>query len=159
MRALIDEQVLAQVLPGGWTIAATNLPMWLSGERQSPHFAYELLGESPLLLAGEVSYATAEGEQKQITGQDAWGDGEFSRRGKGLQRVFVSRWIVSGVSDDGAIVVLHYSKSLATPDGIDVLVRDGAGALEVRTTIARATEEFGLTPEEFGSLSWLQPSS
>lgn len=159
MQAKPDEETLAKVLPGSWRIAATNFPMWLTGERHSPRFSYELLGEHPLVLSDDVSYFTAEGEEKHVLGQDTFAHDEFSWRGKKLLRLFVSRWSVSGVSEDGSIAVIHFSKSLATPAGIDIIVRDGVETPELRATIARATEEFGLSPEDFGSLTWLQPAT
>jgi len=51
--------------------------------------------------------------------------------------------------------VISFSKSLATPAGVDVIVREGVEHPELRATIAHGSEEFGLTPEEFGSLTWL----
>ncbi|CAN5298844.1 hypothetical protein BH11ACT4_BH11ACT4_10230 [soil metagenome] len=159
MQAPLDDDVLARVLPGSWTIAATNFPMWLNGERQSPRFSYELVSENPLVLSDVVSFVTAEGEEKHIAGQDTLVRDEFRRRGKRVQRFLVSRWMVSGVSDDGAIAVIHFSQSLAMPSGIDIVVREGAEVPEVRATIARATEEFGLSPEEFGSLTWLETAA
>ena len=161
MQDTLNESTLAQILPGSWTIAATNFPMWLTGQRQSPRFSYELVSENPLMLSDDVSYVTAEGEQKHILGLDTFGidrDGndEFRWRGTKLLRLVVSRWSVSGVSEDGSIAVIRFAKSLVTPAGIDVIVREGVAAPELRATIARATEEFGLTPEDFASLTWLE---
>jgi len=163
MQATLDEDTLARILPGSWTIAATNFPMWLTGERLSPKFSYDVIGHDPLVLSDEVSYVTVEGEQKQILGTDTWlpvadGEGEFRWRGKGLLKLAPSYWVVSGLSTDGSIAVIHFSKSLATPSGIDIVVREGVEVPELRATIARATEEFGLSPEDFGSLTWLGPA-
>ena len=155
MNHSLDESTLAEILPGTWTIAATNFPMWLTGERLDPSFSYGLISESPLVLSDEVSYDTAEGERKTIIGQDTWNHDEFVWRGKGLLKVAKSRWTVSGSSDDGNVVAIHFSKSIATPAGIDIIVRHGATVPELRAMIARNTEQFGLTPEDFASLTWL----
>jgi hypothetical protein len=155
MHATLDEKTLAAVLPGSWLVAATNFPMWLTGEHVEPRLGYQVVGEHPLVLSHDVSYLTADGDEKHIVGRDTWDHDGFRRRGKGLLGAFGGRWTVSGASADGTIVVIHLSKSLATPSGIDVLVREGAEVQEVRATVARATEEFGLSPEHFGSLSWL----
>ena len=153
MGATLDQRTLADLLPGTWSIAATNFPMWLSGDKLEPTFSYELLSEDPLVLSDDVGYLE-EGEEKHILGQDTWRGDEFVWRGRKLLRLFASRWGVAGMSDDGTIAVIRFSKSLATPAGVDVIVRDGADHPELRATIAHATEEFGLTPEEFGSLTW-----
>lgn len=155
MPATIDETTLAAVLPGSWVVAATNFPVWLIGERFQPRFSYDIISEHPLVLSDDVSYLTVDGEEKHIVGRDTWDGDEFRWRGKGLVGLLGSRWSVSGTSADGTIAVLRFSKSMATPAGIDVVVREEAQVPELRATVARATEEFGLSPEDFGSLSWL----
>lgn len=159
MQATLDENTIARILPGGWTIAATNLPVWLGGERSRSHFSFEMISQGPLVLSEDVSYLDAEGEEKHIVGTDTWDWEEFRWRGTGLQRFAGARWSVNGVSADGAIAVIRYSKSRATPSGINILVRDGAQVMELRATIARGTEQFGLSPEDFGSLTWLVPAT
>lgn len=159
MQAALDEDILGRVLPGSWTIAATNVPAWLNGERTHPHLTWELLSQSPLVLSDELSYLDAAGEEKSLVGTATWNWEEFRWRGKGLQRFVSSRWSVSGLSPDGSIAVLHFVKSRLTPDGIDIIVRDGAQVPELRATIAAATEDYGLTPEDFGSLTWLVPAA
>ena len=156
MNQTLDEAALAELLPGTWTIAATNFPMWLTGERLDPTFSYGLVSANPLVLSDEVSYSTAEGEQKSIVGQDTWRHEEFVWRGKGLLKIAKSHWSVSGSSEDGHVVAIRFSKSIATPAGIDIIVREGVFQPELRALIARATELFGLSPEDFGSLTWLR---
>lgn len=151
--AALDERTLADLLPGTWTIVATNFPMWLTGQRLEPRFTYELVTQSPLVLSDDVSYVE-EGEEKHILGQDTLRGDEFVWRGRKLLRLVSSRWSVAGVSDDGDIAVVRFSKSLATPAGVDIIVREGTSHPEVRRTVAHATDDFGLTPEEFGSLTW-----
>ncbi len=155
MPSAIDERTSADLLPGTWVIAATNFPMWLTGERREPRFSYDVLGTEPLVLADEVSYLTADGAQKRILGKDTWRDGEFVWRGKGLLGLFTSRWHVAGAADDGTVLVIRFEKSLATPAGLDVIVREGTAHPELRKALARGTEAFGLSPEEFASLTWI----
>ena len=161
MRAPLDEQAMADLLPGAWTIAATNFPMWLSGERREPRCEYGLISQEPLVLSDDVAYTVGSGkragEQKHILGRDTFQGDEFVWRGTGMLRFFTSRWRVGGVSDDGSIAVIHFTKTLGTPAGVDVIVRDGSSVPELRAIIAHATDDYGLTPEQFGSLSWLSP--
>lgn len=154
MGATLDQRTLADLLPGTWNVQATNFPMWLAGTRSEPRFTYELVSDEPLVLSDDVSYV-ADGEQKHILGQDVWNGDGFVWRGRKLLRLFASHWSVAGISDDGTIAVIRFSKSLATPAGVDIIVREGTHLPELRATIAHATEEFGLSPEEFGSLTWL----
>ena len=153
MGATLDQRTLADLLPGTWSVAATNFPMWLAGDKLEPTFSYELLSEDPLVLSDDVGYLE-EGEEKHILGQDTWRGDEFVWRGRKLLRLLASRWGVAGMSDDGTIAVIRFSKSLATPSGVDIIVREGSEHPELRAMIAHATDEFGLSPEEFGSLTW-----
>lgn len=149
------DSALAELLPGSWTVAATNFPMWVSGERRHPRFTYRLLSRTPLVLSDDVSYAEG-GIDKHIRGRDTLrGDG-FVWRGRGLLAIATSRWSVAGRSEDGTVVTIRFSRSLATPAGLDVIVREGTEHAELRAMIARSTEGFGLTPEDFASLSWLR---
>ncbi len=159
MREPLDDQAMADLLPGAWIVAATNFPMWLSGERRNPRFEYGLISREPLVLSDDVTYTTGPGkkagEQKHILGRDTFHGEEFVWRGTGLLKLFTSRWHVAGVSDDGSIAAIHFSKSLGTPAGVDILVRDGSSVPELRAIIAHATDDYGLSLEQFASLTWL----
>ena len=155
MHSALDERTAADLLPGSWCIAATNFPRWLSGERREPRFSYEVLSTDPLVLADEVSYLTAEGDQKRIIGKDTWKHDEFVWRGKGLLKPLTSRWHIAGAADDGTVLVMRFEQSFATPGGIDIVVREGTSHPELRKAVARGTEAFGLSPEEFASLTWI----
>lgn len=153
----IEESALAELLPGTWAVAATNFPMWLSGARRSPKFTYGLVSSTPLVLTDDVSYETVAGERKHILGKNTYSGGRFVWRGRGLLGVVASRWSVTGARKDGTVIAIKFAKTIGTPAGIDILVREDAG-VEARALVAGASEEFGLTPEEFASLSWLRVS-
>ena len=116
MYATLDDLILADLLPGDWTVAATNFPLWLNGENHHPRLRYELLGRDPLVLTDEVIYLTAEGEQR-VSGRNVEDFEGFTRRGTGWLRFFASRWSVAGVSADGTVIAIRFSKS--TPDSME----------------------------------------
>jgi hypothetical protein len=147
---------LAELLPGTWAVGATNFPMWLKGDKFSPTFSYELRRDSPLELTDRVSYFTSSGEEKSIVGVDRLRGAEFTWRGRGLLGLVVSRWSVIGAAPDGIFVVIRFSKTFATPAGVDIVSREGLHSDELRTLVARSPEQFGLTHEEFASLTWLE---
>lgn len=148
----------AESLPGTWSIGATNFPMWLTGDRLSPTITYRVRREVPLELNDRVSYFTAGGIEKNIDGVDRLRGHDFIWRGKGLLALFASRWRVIGAAGDGAFVVIRFSKSLATPAGVDILVRDGLPPDELRRLVAVDPDGVGLTHEQFASLTWLETS-
>lgn len=161
MREPLDEQAVADLLPGAWVLAATNIPTWLSGERRDPRFEYAVSAREPLVLSDDLSYVVGTGKRagttKRVVGHNSF-DGEgFHWRGTGMLRFFSSRWRIGGASDDGAIAAIHVVASLGTPGGVDIIVREGSPQPELRATIAHSTTEYGLTPEQFASLTWLGP--
>ena len=148
-------QALHELLQGTWTVEGTNFPMWLDGQRKLPTFTYQVTQTDPVVLADDVAYSTPAGEIKHIFGTDRETPDGFVWRGKGLQKLISSRWTVSGHNPEGTIVVLRFEKTLFTPAGIDVLVRDGYEVPELRALVARNSPFFGLTPEDLASLTWL----
>ena len=146
---------LAKILPGVWNVRSTNFPMWLTRERKSPRFAYDLVSENPLTLRDDVSYFTADNAEKHIVGTDKWAHDHFVWRGKGPLKIARSRWAISGTNDDQTVVAIRFEKTLFTPAGIDILVREAVEIDELRSLVARNTEQFGLSAEDFASLTWL----
>ena len=159
----LDEQAMADLLPGRWIVAATSFPVLPAGQGRPRAFEYELMSRDPLVLSDSATLGTHPGEgtrasrragaTKRIVGRQIFrGDG-FHRRG--ALRVGSTRWTVAGASGDGSIVVIHVGPSRRAPAGVEVLVRDGVHEPELRAVIAHATENYGLTLEQFATLRWL----
>jgi hypothetical protein len=154
MQHFDDVATLQQVLPGRWTVKATNFPMWLSGERREPAFEYVVLRDEPLVLADEVTYLDPEGRSKSIRGVDRWNGRGFLWKMNGLRGLFVkTRWEIAGIRQ--GLVVLRFDKSFVSPAGVDVIVAEGLDATELRSVIAADPAAFGLSIAEFASLTWL----
>lgn len=133
--------------------------MWLSGERASPCFSYELVSPDPIVLTDDVSWIAADGAEKHLRGVDHWrGDG-FVWRGNRLLTLLRSRWTVCGANGDGTIAAIRFSRSLVTPAGIDIIVREDVALDDPRALVASSTDRFGLTAEDFASLAWLTPAA
>lgn len=154
-----DSTALAALLPGTWAVAASNMPKWLSGERINPTFTYEALDTEPLQFAEVVDYSEPDGTAKQVVGTDTWHHDRFVWRGKKWLRFAPTHWSVTGASEDGTIAVIRFSKSLSSHAGLDIIVRQGTDHPELRRTIAHESEAYGLSREDFASLSWLQPAA
>jgi hypothetical protein len=150
-----DDRGLAQLLPGGWLVAATNIPAWLTADRVGARYTWDLISRDPLVLSDDVSYDNQHGSTHHILGTDTRVDGGFVWRGRGLQRFSSTHWEVVGVSEDSTIVTLRFSRSRATQAGVSVLLRVGTPARELRAMLAHDTASFGLTPEDFATLTWI----
>ncbi|MEV8253794.1 hypothetical protein AB0O95_07490 [Rhodoglobus sp. NPDC076762] len=155
MSEVFDASVLAAKLPGTWSVVATNFPMWLDGTRHNPEFSYELVAGDGLILDDTVSFTTSGGEAKTILGTDRLQGDEFVWRGQGWKRIVSSRWQVVGADDNFNTLVIRFSRSRLTPSGIDILTRKGFGNPAVRSAVAHATDSFGLSAEDFASLTWM----
>lgn len=153
-----DAAALAALLPGTWRVGATNFAIWLGGDRQRPRFRYDLTVADPLVFSDVVSYTTGEGVEKTIVGVDRLRPDGFVWRGTRLLSLVTSRWSVIGATEDSNILVIRFAKSLLTPAGVDVLVREGTDSHAFRTEVAGLSESLGLTTGEFASLTWLELS-
>jgi hypothetical protein len=144
---------LAQILPGRWRIRASNLFHWLSGERLNPVVELSLNSTTPLVLGEQVQFATSEGKDRVVRSRSIWSGNDFVTRKLGM-RPSARRWTVRGASEDGNVIVVSHGSDRSASGGIDVLVREGADASEVRALVARDAEVFELSLEDFASLSW-----
>ena len=149
----IEVARIRDVLPGSWQLSATNFPMWVNGSRRNPEFEYALRSEVPLVLTDRVRFTDDRGGQRVITGTDRWAGDHFSWRGAGALALRRSRWSIAWLSDD--LLVIHFEQSRATPAGTNVAIRAGSEHPELRRRIAGDAAGFGLTLEQFASLSWL----
>ena len=151
-----DAAALAALLPGTWSVGATTSPLWLGGDRLRPRYCYELKSVDPLVFDTQVSFTGNGGVEKVVAGRNRFQTNGFVRRGFRLLSFVTSRWSVIGVTDDSNIVVIRFMKSMLSPAGIDVIVRDGMDSHTFRTAVAGLTESLGLTHGEFASLTWLE---
>jgi hypothetical protein len=149
--------VLAEQLPGRWTLRATNFPMWIRGDRRHPVFEYGLVTAQPLVLTDRVEYVDERRGPRAIPGRDRLrGEGEhahFVWRGAGTLGLLSSRWVVSGL--DGDVLAIRFERSLVTPAGVDLLSREGVELPELRRRAAEDLDRLGLAVEEFAALTWL----
>lgn len=163
MRTPLDEPTLAEVLPGVWSVAATNLPLWLVGDRVSPTLTWEVDSTDPLVLADDLAWtvrgATGPETVAHNLARNRFTAGYFVRRVRRAWGRRPGRWSVIAVDDAGAVAVIRLERSFARVAGVDILTREGARVAGLRATVARSTEDFELTPEEFASLTWLHDGS
>ena len=117
---------MIKFLIGTWFICSTNFPMWTKGDKKNPTFNYTLdekKGQN--VLFDEVKY-TKKGKQKSIKGydyQDEKDPSKFTWRGKGLLFIAKSNWQVVLQDPEGEWAVIYFSKTLFTPEGVDIISR------------------------------------
>ncbi len=150
----------AKRLEGGWHVVATNFPMWLDGSKTDPTFIYRVsnAGSVPIELEDTVAYSEG-GKKETILGtdtQDASGSSHFTWRGRGLLSVFTSDWVILKTAPDDRFMVLYFSKTLATPEGVDVISRSKPITPEERKTIEALIEGDTFLKSKSGGIVWLK---
>lgn len=119
-------QSIFTTLVGTWFICYTNFPMWLKGDKTNPTFNYTITThKSEKVLLDEVKYLK-KGKEKSITGydfQDEKDSTAFTWRGKGILGLLKSHWRVAFIDPKGQWAVIAFSKTLFTPEGVDIISR------------------------------------
>lgn len=137
---------------------ASNFPMWLEGRKSDPIFLYRLLStEGPAELDDTVAY-TESGRRETIEGtdtQDPASPAHFTWRGKGLLAAFSSDWVIAHESPDGRWMILYFTKTIATPEGVDVIARTPVLTPEERAAVDKALAENPFLKGKSGGLVWL----
>ncbi len=131
-----DFRLQLDQLHGDWHVRATSFPMWLNGRRQRPTISYapgRRSGRDGLIDV--VRYDQA-GRSRSIRGFDHPLDDSGTRfvwRGSGILFPFVSRWAIRAFDGDAGWMFITFDRTLLTPKGCDLLVRDpAADAASVR---------------------------
>lgn len=117
---------LLQLLSGTWFIISTNFPMWLKPNNHNPTFNYTVTErKGNVVLLDEVKYLKKD-KPKTITGYDhpdKENKNAFTWRGKGLLIIAKSKWEVRLMDEKNQWAVIYFSKTLFTPEGVDIISR------------------------------------
>jgi len=120
------DEIKLETLEGKWYINLTNFPMWLKGDITGPTFNYSLEKRGNITgLNDQVIYFKND-KEKLISGFDTPvndSNKAFVWQGKGLLSLLKSKWeiICLDISENWAII--HFEKTLFTPEGYDVISR------------------------------------
>lgn len=117
---------MMQWLVGTWFIIASDAPIWLKGNKESPTLNYTLVEQKGTYkLLDETMYCKGN-HQKVVAGYDYSAPNKpagFIWRGKGLLFFVTSKWEVRLQDKEGRWAVIAYSKTLFTPEGVDIMSR------------------------------------
>ncbi|MCD8030911.1 MAG: hypothetical protein LUF85_08870 [Bacteroides sp.] len=107
-------------LTGKWYVLYSNFPMWLKGNKKNPSFHYGVPANGS--FSDTVEYVQ-NGRIKKMEGTDTIQDNKFIWRGKGLLKFVKSQWEIMDYSQKDGIAIIHFDKTLFTPQGYDVISR------------------------------------
>ena len=131
---------LFTLLVGKWYIHRSTLPLWLNGDKHFPSLNYSIDSRHPNYLGDCVMYKTkplcsflssnaVELVDKSIVGWNSVLDlnsKELQWRGTGLLYPITSNWRVVAVDVSQRYAVIYFSKTMFTPEGMDVISKDAA---------------------------------
>ena len=123
---------LLQLLAGTWFVVSSNFPMWLKGNKTDPQFHYTIIQRKGLtVLDDRVTYLKNQsadgrgGKLKSIHGYDRpESESKFTWRGHGLLSFAKSKWEVRLMDEEHQWAVIYFSKTLFTPEGVDIISRN-----------------------------------
>lgn len=115
------------LLEGKWYVVATNFPMWLDKKNTDPNFNYtNFRVKNEKQLFDDCVVYNKEKKLKSIKGKDKQKHPDelrFSWRGKGMLALFKSNWRVIASDKEGRWLAVYSSKTLISPEGVDVIAR------------------------------------
>lgn len=122
-------------LTGTWFVCFSNFPMWTAGDKINPTFTYQIVQQKDrTLLYDEVRYQK-KGKNKSIKGFDKLSTSNHNTliwRGKGWLKLLSSKWEVALKDNEhGKWAVIYFSKTLFTPEGVDVISREPSLSAEM----------------------------
>ncbi|RQM84354.1 hypothetical protein CO206_12935 [Staphylococcus xylosus] len=141
-----------QYLPGTWHIIASTFKMWTSGKKTNPSITYSIIQSHPLRILDEVTYQTRN-KSKSIVGYDTLDNDQFNWRGKGMLKLFSSKCDIIYIDDE--VLIINFSATLATPSGMDILLRNKQNADSYKRQILNHLEKFNLNTKTIQKFKWL----
>jgi len=152
----------ANQLDGEWRVLASNFPMWHDGKKTQPSFRYRSYRDDERVRLDDTVAYLVKGKRDTIEGvdtQDPKFPQHFTWRGKGILRLFSSDWVILAVGPERRWIALYFTKTLATPEGVDIISRSPTLSREDKSAIDQllATDPFLKTKSR--GLIWLPTSN
>lgn len=135
-------------IEGRWYIVLSNFPMWLKGDKTSPSLNYAVEAKGKVTGLRDEVISQKRGKTQSIVGFDSPLDATNTRflwRGKGLLSLLTSRWEIVHLEAHGEWAIIHFEKTLFTPEGYDVIARRKQLSPEMLADIQSALRECGIT--------------
>lgn len=111
---------------GRWYIVLTNFPMWLKGDKTSPSLNYTAQARGGIMGLRDEVLSWKNGKQTTILGFDTPEGADNRRfvwRGRGILSLLTSVWELVYIDSTRHWAIIHFEKTLFTPEGYDVVCR------------------------------------
>lgn len=116
-----------RTLEGTWYVVGSSFPMWKDEKKTAPTFDYSGIDvkEGVTQMNDHVSWLEGE-EQKSVDGTDFQSKTvptHFTWKGTGIKGALSSEWDVVFIDKQSRFLIIAFSRTLATPAGLDVIAR------------------------------------
>ncbi len=135
-------------LEGRWHIVLSNFPMWLKGDKTSPSLNYAVETKCAVTGLRDEVISQKRGKPQSIVGFDTPLESTNTRflwRGKRLLSLLTSHWEIVHLEAHLQWAIIHFEKTLFTPEGYDVIARRKQLSPEMLADIQSALRECGIT--------------
>ncbi len=143
----LQQNIPIDIYTGKWYINMSTFPMWLKGNKTSPSFNYTIeMKDNIKVLHGDVQYLK-KGKLKHIQGMDKPTNKfntAFVWHGKGLLRLFKSKWEIIAYNPEQQWAIMHFQKTIATPEGYDLFSKQKQLDTQTLTDVNKKLEELGI---------------
>lgn len=122
--------------------------MWLKGDKTSPSLNYTVETKGAVTGLRDEVISQKRGKSQSIVGFDTPLDSTNTRfvwRGKGLLSLLASSWEIVCADMTAGWAIMHFEKTLFTPEGYDVIARRKQLSPEMLANIEAALRECGIT--------------
>ena len=143
MKPAGDEPLAA--LEGTWYVHLSNFKMWLKGNKHYPAFTYTIAHRKNVKGLTDVVSYEKKGKSGRIVGFDKPENDsctKFTWRGKGFLALFKSKWEIVYSAPGWSLI--HFTKTLATAEGYDVISRSKNISAEEIQHIKAKLKELGV---------------
>lgn len=134
-------------LEGKWFINQSNFPMWTKGKKTNPTFNYKKAeADQKWVLMDEVQYNKKD-KSKTIRGIDYPKNEEnttFVWRGHGILRLLKSKWEIIYYDNTNQYMIIHFRRTLFTPEGYDVVSRSKTLSGDLKSIITEKLKVYGI---------------
>lgn len=126
-KSMCQDSFSFKEIAGEWFVTHSNFPMWKKGKKTNPSFVYDpVLKNGDTVLIDKVHFMK-NGKQQTYNGIDYSlneNNTSFIWKGTGALRFMKSKWEIVYIASSTAWRIVHFEKTLFSPEGNDVISRN-----------------------------------
>lgn len=147
LNSLSQDSLSFKEIAGKWFVTQSNFPMWKKGRKTNPSFVYDpVLKKGDTVMIDKVHFMK-NGREHTYLGIDYSlnkSNTSFIWKGKGALCFVKSKWEIVYISPSATWGIVHFEKTLFSPEGNDVISRNKHLTEKQLKDIEAKVKELGL---------------